>query len=460
MCCCRSGWPRRCWSRPCADERAVYADLRRGSGRRPATPSRAAAGAAQAHPAGRVQPGGRRTDARQDRLAGPGRAGPGDRGDSAKTTLAAGAGCAATAGAARRCWCSPRSGTPWTRWSPRCGAAGIPAAVYHGSLSRREKDAAVAAFAGDAPVLLSTESAGEGRNLQFCHVMINVDLPWNPMQIEQRLGRLHRVGQQHDVLLTNLVARGTIEQQILHVLETKINLFELVVGELDMILGRVDDDFDFESSVFNAYVTADDDAAFTASLHDIGAELVRPHRLPAHPQPPWTSWSETSSSDPPAWTRARLLAELPRPPRRALGAIRRHRPGAPARSAERAARPAGNRVDHRRPRRRPRRRCAFPRLRPPRDRQGCRDDHRHGGRRRAHPAAPREADIHGGPPGQDQGPGPGRSRPDRCHRLDPPIQPVVVAARGAGQPHRLGRRAVHRGRRMPPRRSVARRLGA
>jgi len=154
-------------------------------------------------------------------------------------------------------------------------AAGIPAAAYHGSLSRREKDAAVAAFSGDVPVLLSTESAGEGRNLQFCHVMINMDLPWNPMQIEQRLGRLHRVGQQHEVLLTNLVSRGTIEQHILHVLESKINLFELVVGELDMILGRVTDDFDFESSVFTAYITAADDAAFTASLHDLGVELAR-----------------------------------------------------------------------------------------------------------------------------------------------------------------------------------------
>lgn len=154
-------------------------------------------------------------------------------------------------------------------------AAGIPAAIYHGSLSRREKDAAVAAFSDNVPVLLSTESAGEGRNLQFCHVMINMDLPWNPMQIEQRLGRLHRVGQQHEVLLTNLVSRGTIEQHILHVLESKINLFELVVGELDMILGRVTDDFDFESSVFTAYITADDDTAFTASLNELGAELAR-----------------------------------------------------------------------------------------------------------------------------------------------------------------------------------------
>ncbi|MGH3477368.1 MAG: DEAD/DEAH box helicase [Nocardioidaceae bacterium] len=154
-------------------------------------------------------------------------------------------------------------------------AAGIPAACYHGSLSRREKDAAVSSFRDDVPVLLSTESAGEGRNLQFCHVMINMDLPWNPMQIEQRLGRLHRVGQDHDVLLANLVSRGTIEERILHVLESKINLFELVVGELDMILGRVTDDFDFETSVFTAYVTAADDDAFAASLDDLGTDLAR-----------------------------------------------------------------------------------------------------------------------------------------------------------------------------------------
>ena len=113
----------------------------------------------------------------------------------------------------------------------------------------------IGAFRDDVPVLLSTESAGEGRNLQFCHVMINLDLPWNPMQIEQRLGRLHRVGQSHDVVLTNLVSKGSIEERILHVLESKINMFELVVGELDMILGRVDDEFDFETSVFDAFAT-------------------------------------------------------------------------------------------------------------------------------------------------------------------------------------------------------------
>jgi hypothetical protein len=105
--------------------------------------------------------------------------------------------------------------------------------------------------------------------------MINVDLPWNPMQIEQRLGRLHRVGQDHEVLLTNLVAKGTIEQRILQVLESKINLFELVVGELDMILGRVDDDFDFEASVFDAFVGSAHDDEFASRLDALGDELGR-----------------------------------------------------------------------------------------------------------------------------------------------------------------------------------------
>jgi SNF2 family DNA or RNA helicase len=152
---------------------------------------------------------------------------------------------------------------------------GIPAAVYHGSLARLDKERAIRAFRDEVPVLVSTESAGEGRNLQFCHVMVNADLPWNPMQIEQRLGRLHRVGQTRDVLLTNLVARGTMEQRILHVLEAKINLFELVVGELDMILGRIDDDFDFETSVFDAFVEARDDSEFAGRLAEIGENLAQ-----------------------------------------------------------------------------------------------------------------------------------------------------------------------------------------
>ncbi|MCA1656662.1 MAG: DEAD/DEAH box helicase, partial [Actinobacteria bacterium] len=154
-------------------------------------------------------------------------------------------------------------------------AAGIDVASYHGGLSRREKEAAIQSFRDEAEVLVTTEAAGEGRNLQFCHAMVNFDLPWNPMQIEQRLGRIHRIGQDHDVELTNLVARGTIEDRILGVLETKINLFELVVGELDMILGRVDDDLDFESFVFAAHVASADDGEFAARMDAFGDDLAR-----------------------------------------------------------------------------------------------------------------------------------------------------------------------------------------
>ena len=147
--------------------------------------------------------------------------------------------------------------------------------AYHGSLSRRDKDAAIAVFETETDVLFSTESAGEGRNLQFCHAMINFDLPWNPMQIEQRLGRIHRIGQTHDVVLTNMATRGTLEESILNLLHSKLNLFELVIGELDMVLGRINDDFVFEDAVFKAHVQSDDEAARDVQIERLGDMLVQ-----------------------------------------------------------------------------------------------------------------------------------------------------------------------------------------
>ena len=91
-------------------------------------------------------------------------------------------------------------------------------------------------------MLISTEAGGEGRNLQFCNGIINYDLPWNPMAIEQRIGRIHRVGQERDVHIFNLEAKDTIESYILELLDKKINMFELVVGEVDMILGDLNEE--------------------------------------------------------------------------------------------------------------------------------------------------------------------------------------------------------------------------
>ncbi|MHB1501031.1 MAG: DEAD/DEAH box helicase [Candidatus Dormibacteria bacterium] len=151
---------------------------------------------------------------------------------------------------------------------------GLAHAAYHGSLPHQRKEEAIRSFERDLPVLLTTEAGGEGRNLQFCHVMINFDLPWNPMRIEQRLGRIHRVGQDHEVLLSNLVTANTIEDQILRVLESRINLFELVVGELDMILGRIEDDFDFETSIYQAHVQSAHESEFQSRLDTLGEQLA------------------------------------------------------------------------------------------------------------------------------------------------------------------------------------------
>lgn len=84
--------------------------------------------------------------------------------------------------------------------------------------------------------MISTESGGEGRNLQFCHVLVNYDLPWNPMRVEQRIGRLHRLGQQHDVQIINLIAANTIEEYVLQLLDEKLRLFSDVVGDVEAII--------------------------------------------------------------------------------------------------------------------------------------------------------------------------------------------------------------------------------
>lgn len=80
-------------------------------------------------------------------------------------------------------------------------------------LNVEKKDWMRELFKNHAQVLIATEAGGEGINLQFCHHIINYDLPWNPMRIEQRIGRLHRLGQEHDVQIYNFAVQETIEQK-------------------------------------------------------------------------------------------------------------------------------------------------------------------------------------------------------------------------------------------------------
>ncbi len=160
----------------------------------------------------------------------------------------------------------------------RLSAAGHDVAVFHGGLSRLEKEAAIARFRGPARLLLCTEAGSEGRNLQFAHAVCNFDLPWNPMKIEQRIGRLSRIGQTRDVYVFNLVAAGTLEAAVLHLLEAKLNMFELVIGEVDMILGNLDDEREFQDVVADLWTEADDGDDFARRIDALGERLLEAKR--------------------------------------------------------------------------------------------------------------------------------------------------------------------------------------
>jgi len=147
--------------------------------------------------------------------------------------------------------------------------------LYHGGLSQAAKDQAIHRFETEAQVLLSTEAAGEGRNLQFCHTMINFDLPWNPMRIEQRVGRIHRVGQTREVNIFNLAAEGTVEDYILDILDRKLNMFELVIGEMDMILGQLEDERDFEALVMEMWTRASTSGEAATKFEALGEALLQ-----------------------------------------------------------------------------------------------------------------------------------------------------------------------------------------
>jgi SNF2 family DNA or RNA helicase len=133
-------------------------------------------------------------------------------------------------------------------------AANIPFAEFQGGMSLKQKDEAIAAFRDNVSVLLASETGGEGRNIQFANAIVNYDLPWNPMKIEQRIGRIHRIGQTQDVFIFNFCLKGSIEEYILRILHDKINMFELVVGEIETILGNVDDEFDFSEIVMDIWL--------------------------------------------------------------------------------------------------------------------------------------------------------------------------------------------------------------
>lgn len=125
--------------------------------------------------------------------------------------------------------------------------SGFRLELFHGSMSRDQKEEAILNFREKADILISTEAGGEGRNLQFCHVLINYDLPWSPLKIEQRIGRIHRFGQPKDVQIYNFSTAGTVAEKVLKVLERKLKLFEESIGTPDILLGQIEEELNLGS---------------------------------------------------------------------------------------------------------------------------------------------------------------------------------------------------------------------
>jgi SNF2 family DNA or RNA helicase len=151
----------------------------------------------------------------------------------------------------------------------------IPCALFHGRMDSHAKDEQIRRFREEVGILVTTEIGGEGRNLQFCRQMINYDLPWNPMRIEQRIGRIHRIGQEKEVLIYNLCAEGSIEERILDILDKKINMFEMVIGEIDMVLGRITGEQEFSEMIYDIWVNSPTEEKLLKGFSQLGARLKR-----------------------------------------------------------------------------------------------------------------------------------------------------------------------------------------
>jgi hypothetical protein len=123
-----------------------------------------------------------------------------------------------------------------------------------GSPSADMRAALVDYFRDEAQILIATEAASEGINLQFCNLIVNYDLPWNPQRIEQRIGRCHRYGQKYDVVVVNFINKeNAADQRVYELLNEKFKLFDGVFGASDEVLGAVESGVDFERRIAEIY---------------------------------------------------------------------------------------------------------------------------------------------------------------------------------------------------------------
>lgn len=143
-----------------------------------------------------------------------------------------------------------------------------------GSPSADMRAALVDQFKNHARIMIATEAAAEGVNLQFCSLLVNFDLPWNPQRIEQRIGRCHRYGQKFDVVVVNFLnTKNRADERVYELLNTKLQLFEGVFGASDEVLGALGSGVDFERRILGIYQTCRTKQAIDAAFGQLQLEL-------------------------------------------------------------------------------------------------------------------------------------------------------------------------------------------
>lgn len=146
--------------------------------------------------------------------------------------------------------------------------------IITGSRTADLRASLVDAFRDDAEIMIATEAAAEGINLQFCSLVVNYDLPWNPQRIEQRIGRCHRYGQKHDVVVVNFLnKKNAADQRVYQLLSEKFQLFSGVFGASDEVLGTIESAVDFEKRIVEIYQTCRTPAEIEASFDQLQQEL-------------------------------------------------------------------------------------------------------------------------------------------------------------------------------------------
>lgn len=165
---------------------------------------------------------------------------------------------------------SPEATAIYERWLTANKTTGRSS----GSRAIDVRTALIEHFRDEASIFIATEAASEGVNLQFCSLVINYDLPWNPQRIEQRIGRCHRYGQQHDVVVINFLnERNAADRRVLELLTEKFKLFNGVFGASDEVLGSIESGVDFEKRILSIYQECRSPEEIDSAFKELQSEM-------------------------------------------------------------------------------------------------------------------------------------------------------------------------------------------